>query len=411
MELHGQFGHPGNRSAWGASNAPDGRQTAVLQGQPDGLGAISQTVFLTAGTYQVAFKAARREAQIQPVRFSVDGSTIGSDLTPGSDAFVELTTAAFTVTTGTHMLTLAATNGSDDRSTFIDQVRLVVIGNIPPVVSLSVATNGTTGVPLTMSADASDPDGTIAKVDFFVGSVLIGTDATAPYSAIWTNPGLGDGYSVTATATDNLGASTISPVTLVTIADTPNTLPAGWTAQDVGGVALSGSTTHQNGTWTLSGSGADIWKTADGFQFASQRIIGDVQMTAQVSGLTNTDAWAKAGVMIRESLSAGSRHASTFATAANGIAFQRRTATGGVTSHTAGPGSATPYWVRIARSGNVVISSSSPDGTTWTEIRRQTITMTAAVYIGLAVTSHNNGALCTGTFTNVQVVGVAAASN
>ena len=192
---------------------------------------------------------------------------------------------------------------------------------------------------------------------------------------------------------------------------TPGALPAGWTAQDIGGVALGGSTTISNGTWTVSGSGADIWNNADGCRFASQRVTGDVQITAQVSGLTTTDGWAKAGVMIRESLTAGSRHASTFATAANGLAYQRRLVTDGVSSHTAGPGNAAPYWVRIERLGNVVISSTSPNGTTWTDIRRETITMSAAIYVGLAVTSHNNGALCTGTFTNVQVVGVAAAAN
>ena len=115
--------------------------------------------------------------------------------------------------------------------------------------------------------------------------------------------------------------------------------------------------------------------------------------------------------MIRESLTTGSRHVSTFATAANGLAYQRRLTTGGVSSHTAGPGIPTPYWVRIERLGNVVISSTSPNGTTWTEIRRETIAMSAAVYVGLAVTSHNNGVLCTATFTNVQVVGVAAAAN
>ena len=401
-----------NNSAWGAPAAPDGRQTAVLQGQPNGLGAISQAIYLVAGTYRMTFKAARRGTEIQPVRFSVDGATIGNDLTPSGTAFTDVSTDSFTVPAGTHVLTLAATNGTDDRSAFIDQVALVIVAiDHPPTVSLSVATSGAPGIPLPLSASASDSDGSIAKVEFFVGSELIGTATTAPYSAMWTNPGLGVGYQVTAKATDNMGAATISPVTLVTIAETPHALPAGWTAQDVGGVALSGSTTENSGTWTLSGSGADIWKTADGFQFASQRIIGDVQVTAQVGGLTNTAGWAKAGVMIRESLTAGSRHASTFATAANGLAYQRRLTTDGVSRHTAGSNSPVPYWVRIERVGNVVISSTSPNGTTWTELRRETIAMSAAIYVGLAVTSHNNGVLCTATFTNVQIVGVAAIAN
>ena len=205
-------------------------------------------------------------------------------------------------------------------------------------------------------------------------------------------------------------AKQIAPVTQL-YPSIPSALPAGWTAQDIGGVAVGGSTTQSNGTWTVSGSGADIWNNADGCQFASQRITGDVQVTAQVNGLSNTDVWAKAGVMIRESLATGSRHASTFATAANGLAYQRRLTTDGVSRHTAGSNNPAPYWVRIERVGNVVISSTSPNGTTWTEIRRESITMSAAVYVGLAVTSHNNGVLCTATFTNVQLVGVAAAAN
>ena len=192
---------------------------------------------------------------------------------------------------------------------------------------------------------------------------------------------------------------------------TSGALPAGWAAQGIGSVNVAGSTTQDNGTWTVTGSGADIWGSADGFRFVSQRVTGDVQVTAQVIDLTNSNEWAKAGVTIRESLTTGSPHASTFATAANGLAYQRRLTTNGASSHTAGPPNAAPYWVRIERLGNLVISSTSPNGTTWTEIRRETFPMSAAVYVGLAVTSHDNGVLCTGTFTNVQVIGVAAATN
>ena len=190
-----------------------------------------------------------------------------------------------------------------------------------------------------------------------------------------------------------------------------NGLPAGWTAQDVGSVTPAGSTTQSNGTWTVSGSGADIWSTADGFQFAWRQVTGDVQVTARVTGLDTTNAWAKAGVMIRESLAPGSRHASAFATAGNGTCYQRRKTTDAASVHTAGPLSAVPVWLRIERSGSQLTVSTSLDGSTWAVIRRETVTMGAAVYVGLAVTSHNNGVLCTGTFTNVQVVAAAAAAN
>ena len=65
----------------------------------------------------------------------------------------------------------------------------------------------------------------------------------------------------------------------------------------------------------------------------------------------------------------------------------------------------------LERVGNLFISSVSSTGTTWTEIRRETIVMDAAVHVGLAVTSHADGTLCTSTFSNVTVVSVPFAMN
>lgn len=190
-----------------------------------------------------------------------------------------------------------------------------------------------------------------------------------------------------------------------------NGIPTGWSGQDVGNVQATGALSVSNGIWTVTGSGADIWTTADGFQFAWHRMIGDMRLTAQVTGITNINAWAKAGLMIRESLAAGSRHASVFATAGNGVCFQRRKTTDAASAHTSGPLRAVPVWLRIERIGNQLTGSSSPDGSTWTVIRRETVSMSSSVYVGLAVTSHSNGYLCTGTFSNVEVIGSAASTN
>jgi hypothetical protein len=62
---------------------------------------------------------------------------------------------------------------------------------------------------------------------------------------------------------------------------------------------------------------------------------------------------------------------------------------------------AAPYWLKIVRSGNTFTSYRSPTGTNWVSLGSQTITMGANVYIGLGVTSHNDGTLCTATFDNV----------
>jgi RHS repeat-associated protein len=88
--------------------------------------------------------------------------------------------------------------------------------NALPTVSLTSPANGATftaPAAITLTATASDADGTISKVEFFHGGAnLIATVTTPPYTYNWTNVAAG-GYSLTAKATDNLnGASTSSPV-------------------------------------------------------------------------------------------------------------------------------------------------------------------------------------------------------
>lgn len=82
---------------------------------------------------------------------------------------------------------------------------------------------------ITLSAQASDADGTIARVDFYQGTSLIGGASAAPFSINWTNVAAGT-YSVTARATDNLGATTTSAPVRVSVNALPTvtlTSPAG----------------------------------------------------------------------------------------------------------------------------------------------------------------------------------------
>jgi hypothetical protein len=178
----------------------------------------------------------------------------------------------------------------------------------------------------------------------------------------------------------------------------------GATAYDIGGPAPTGSSTVSGGTITVKGGGADIWGTSDAFQYDAQALIGDGQITARVVSQTASDPWAKAGVMIRENLSDGSRQAMTVVTPDNGIAFQRRLSANGASSHTAGAKATAPYWVRIARVGNLFTASQSKDGVTWNNVGSATIAMGSSAFIGLAVTSHHNGALSTAVFDSISIV-------
>jgi hypothetical protein len=177
---------------------------------------------------------------------------------------------------------------------------------------------------------------------------------------------------------------------------------------DIGRVAATGSTSTTNGIYTVRASGADIWGTRDEFRFVYASLSGDGEVTARVDGLTRTNSWSKAGVMIRESLSATSRYAYTLVSAGNGVDFQYRLSTGG-SAGASGADSVTrtPYWVRLRRAGNVFTGYVSADGVTWRQQGNSiTLAMGATVYAGLAVTSHRDGSLATASFSNVLLSAV-----
>jgi hypothetical protein len=125
-------------------------------------------------------------------------------------------------------------------------------------------------------------------------------------------------------------------------------------------------------------------------------------VVARVDSLQRAHEWSKAGVMIRETLAAGSKNAFTLASSAKGLSFQRRTATSSSSVSTI-VGGAPPRWVRIARNGSAITSSVSTNGTTWQTIGTQSITMAATVYVGLAVTSHNAAQKVSAVFSGVTV--------
>jgi regulation of enolase protein 1 (concanavalin A-like superfamily) len=279
--------------------------------------------------------------------------------------------------------------------------------NAPPSVTLTAPANGASyGAPanIALTASASDSDGSVTRVDFYAGTTLVGSSTSAPYAATWSSVPAGT-YSLTARATDSSGLTATSSATLVTVSTGAATLPSPWAAQDIGPVGPSGRADVHGGTWTVSGSGADVWGTADAFQYVYQPLAGDGSIVARVVTVENVDVWTKAGVMIRERLTAGSKHASMMATptASKGLAFQSRPATNGATVHADGGALVAPVWIRVTRTGSTISAYRSSNGSAWTLVGSQTIAMSGSVYVGLAVSSHVTGTIATATFDNVTV--------
>jgi hypothetical protein len=164
---------------------------------------------------------------------------------------------------------------------------------------------------------------------------------------------------------------------------------------------------QNNGTILMNGLGADIWGVADQFHFAYKQLTGDGWMIAKVEGIDRTNDWAKCGVMIRSTLDAGAMYADCVVGAVGSSSFQVRSANGGNSVSTDVTNRAAPYWVKIARSGNVFTAALSPDGVTWTAITpastmTTTMTMPSNVFIGLAVCSHDAKLVTQARFSNIS---------
>jgi hypothetical protein len=156
------------------------------------------------------------------------------------------------------------------------------------------------------------------------------------------------------------------------------------------------------GTYTLTGSGVDIWADSDEFHFAFKDTDGASAIIAKVESLDNTDPFAKAGVMIRDTLDADSRYAGIFITPENGVRFQYRSEVGAITDRLFAEDITAPQWVKLERTaGGLVRSYYSADGSTWTRFNLTQVRMDMPVHAGLAVTSHNSELVCEATFTNV----------
>jgi hypothetical protein len=173
----------------------------------------------------------------------------------------------------------------------------------------------------------------------------------------------------------------------------------------LGNPALDGSLEIKAGTYTLTGSGYDFWNNVDEGQYAYRRISGDCQITARITGMSNTDYWAKAGVMIRKSRYFDSECALMAMTPdTKNATFHWRTTRDGVMEASTENNLSFPYWIRLVRVGDIFKAYHSPDGSSWTQQgSAQTIAMGEDVYIGLAVTSHNNAALCTAVFDQLDI--------
>jgi fibronectin type 3 domain-containing protein len=214
-------------------------------------------------------------------------------------------------------------------------------------------------------------------------------------------------YYYVVSSTNNIGESGDSPEDSASpLAPQTSGLPAPWTDADIG-TSTGGNASIVSGTFTVKSGQGDIYGTVDGCHIVYQPMIGDGIITARVQSQSSGNTYAKSGLMIRDSLASNSIEASINLEPIGRAEFDYRTSYGGgMANVTYGAGLTLPYWVRLARTGNVITGYVSPDGTNWNQAGSVTLSSLSYIaYVCLDVSPANggNGQNNTAVFNNVTM--------
>jgi hypothetical protein len=175
---------------------------------------------------------------------------------------------------------------------------------------------------------------------------------------------------------------------------------------DIGDVAAEGDAIFTGNSYEVYGSGADIWGSADEFHFVFSEVSGSFSIKANVflDGFESTNDWAKAGLMVRDELTANSIQYSTIIRGSDlAQDSQWRSVKGGASDSTSTNMNADQLGdIEIARIGNMLYTYYINFDSDRILYDSREIVMEDPVYVGLCVTSHSDGDLSIGLFENVE---------
>ena len=161
-------------------------------------------------------------------------------------------------------------------------------------------------------------------------------------------------------------------------------------AQDIGEVGAFGEVAHDDGTYTIEANGAGIGLLADEFLFVHREFNpGDGDLVARVDSIEASNA--QSGIMMRETLKAGSRNVAVLVSPTGGVSMQSRSSNDGTTTSIPLAGHVPPCWVKLSRSGDAFSGYVSGNGADWTLIGSETVSMNDSIRAGLAASSRNDG--------------------
>ena len=261
---------------------------------------------------------------------------------------------------------------------------------------------GATGYRIDRSTDRTNwtTAGTVGNFNTFTDTAATAALTHYYYRVVATATGTQSGYS--------------NVVFFATPAATAN--PAEWTDADVGTVGGSGAgfITPAAGTATVIGGGGTYFTSStDQLNFLYTPLTGDGQIVARVAGIEATSDYAKAGVMMRNTLANNSPVVGAWYQAGSnstGTRMSYRTTAGATGTLTGDSTDLTYRWLKLVRSGNVFTTYRSTTGVdgTWVTMGSVTIAMNPTIYLGLAASPYDNTYLTKATFDNISYTAPAA---
>jgi len=172
---------------------------------------------------------------------------------------------------------------------------------------------------------------------------------------------------------------------------------------DIGSPVVPGSVVNGGNGFNITSSGTNLSGTSDQFSFGYQQIAGNFDLKLRIEAFNAFEAWAKGGLMARETLQSTSLFAATLAGPnVAGVSFVRRTNTATIPGLSGFFPVNYPYtWLRLQRNGNTFTGYAGFDGQSWTLLGTANITMPATLFVGYAVSSANAGQPATAQFRDI----------
>jgi regulation of enolase protein 1 (concanavalin A-like superfamily) len=279
--------------------------------------------------------------------------------------------------------------GSTSPGWYVDDVSIQSFGQ-PTILSPPASQTLSVGSSATLNVGASGDSPLSYQWRYNSNAIAGATNTTLPL----TNVQLSQAGYYDVVVTNDAGSVTSTPPALLQVV-------ISFGGVDIGDPGAPGNFTQSNGVYTVTGSGEQLSGTADAFYFIQQPLSGNCQIVARVTGLLGP-AGAQAGIMIRETLDDGSKHASLLVDSSTNVVFRRRL-TNDAYSVDTDYSRTNRAWLRLMRMGNDFVGLCSTNGTNWEYVWFTTISMSNQVQVGLAVTAHYNASYATATMDNVSI--------